>query len=89
MNAKQQRSIALGAANATPRCLARNRRGLPCQRPASSGRTRCHLHGGAFASGAPRGNKNRVVHGAYARDAQIRAAFIRGLFRTVRSMTER
>lgn len=28
------------------RCLAKTRRGTPCQKPAIRGRTRCQLHGG-------------------------------------------
>ncbi len=40
------------------RCLARTRRGTPCQGPAVRGRTRCRMHGGAKGSGAPSGPAN-------------------------------
>ncbi len=41
-----------------PRCLARTRKGTPCQRAVSKGRKRCHCHGGAKNSGAPVGERN-------------------------------
>src|ERR1700730_15606384 len=41
-----------------PRCLARTRRGTPCQSPAVAGKTRCRMHGGAAGSGAPKGRRN-------------------------------
>jgi hypothetical protein len=41
-----------------PRCLARTRRGTPCQSPAVAGKTRCRMHGGAAGSGAPKGKRN-------------------------------
>jgi hypothetical protein len=40
-----------------PRCGARTRAGVPCQRPPIRGRKRCRLHGG-LSPGAPRGVKN-------------------------------
>ena len=36
----------------SPRCGARTRLGTPCQGPATKGRRRCRLHGGAKGSGA-------------------------------------
>jgi hypothetical protein len=39
----------------TPRCGAKRRDGLPCQKPRAKGRRRCRLHGGAPSNGAPRG----------------------------------
>ena len=44
-----------------PRCLARTRRGTPCQSPAVAGKTRCRMHGGAAGSGAPKG---KLMNGA-------------------------
>ncbi len=42
----------------SPRCGAKTRSGTPCKSPAVRGKKRCRMHGGAFGSGAPRGNKN-------------------------------
>lgn len=54
----------------TPRCGAKRRDGLPCQKPKAKGRTRCRLHGGAPASGAPRGEANgRYSHGLLTAEA--------------------
>ena len=44
--------------NHAPRCMARTRRGTPCQCPATRGRARCRLHGGAVGSGGPKGERN-------------------------------
>jgi hypothetical protein len=58
-NTKEPESLRL-----TPRCGAKRRDGLPCQKPRSMGRNRCRLHGGAHGSGAPRGEANgRYSHG--------------------------
>ena len=38
------------------RCLAKTRRGTPCQKPALKGNARCQLHGGK--RGAPSGTRN-------------------------------
>jgi glucans biosynthesis protein len=42
------------------------------------------MHGGAKGSGAPRGNKNALKHGAYTREALERRAQIRGLLHEAR-----
>ncbi len=48
----------------TPRCGAKRRDGLHCQKPRARGRSRCRLHGGAPSSGAPKGEANgRYSHG--------------------------
>ena len=48
----------------TPRCGAKRRDGLPCQKPKAKGRTRCRLHGDAHGSGAPgREAYGRYTHG--------------------------
>ena len=57
-----------------PRCLARNRRGLPCMRPALKGKTRCNLRGGRStgprtAAGLARSRVARLCHGCYSREA--------------------
>ncbi len=50
--------------NQSPRCLAKNRQGMPCQAPAMVGKRRCRLHGGK-ATGAPKGSQNALKHGHY------------------------
>jgi len=52
----------------SPRCGARTRKGSACLSPAVSGKKRCRMHGGAAGSGAPKGNKNALKHGAYTRE---------------------
>jgi glucans biosynthesis protein len=52
-----------------PRCLAKTRKGTPCQSPAVRGKRRCRMHGGTNP-GAPRGNTNAWKHGAYAADTK-------------------
>lgn len=53
-----------------PRCGARTRAGTPCERPASHGKTRCRLHGGAAGSGAPPGERNGAYrHGRFTAEA--------------------
>ena len=53
-----------------PRCGARRRNGLPCQKPRAKGRNRRRLHGGAPGSGAPKGEANgRYSHGLLTADA--------------------
>ena len=46
------------------RCLARTRRGTPCQCPAMKGRRRCRIHGGAEGSGGPKGERNGEIGGS-------------------------
>ena len=88
MNPKMQRDMALAAANRSPRCLAHNRKGFPCRRPATRGLNRCHLHGGALGSGAPKGNRNRWVHGRYSRGSQRLSARICDLLKAARLLAE-
>ena len=54
--------------NQAPRCLAKNRRGTPCQAPAMVGKRRCRLHGGK-STGAPKGSQNALKHGRYTAEA--------------------
>lgn len=46
-----------------PACGAKTRAGTPCKNPAMPN-GRCKLHGGK-STGAPKGNKNALKHGAY------------------------
>jgi glucans biosynthesis protein len=71
---------------ASLRCGARTRSGAPCRAPAVSGKQRCRMHGGAKGSGAPRGNKNALKHGAYTGEALARRAQMRTLLREARKL---
>ena len=49
------------------RCLAKTRKGTPCQKPALRGRPRCQLHGAK--GGAPEGALNgNYKHGLYTKE---------------------
>jgi glucans biosynthesis protein len=50
------------------------------------GKARCRMHGGAKGSGAPRGNKNALKHGAYTGAALQRLAEMRELIREARKL---
>ena len=50
-------------------CGAKTRSGLPCKTPPVRGKKRCRMHGGAFGSGAPKGNQNARKHGLFTRQA--------------------
>ena len=52
-----------------PRCGAKTKLGTPCRAPAIRGKKRCRKHGGAYGSGAPKGNQNAVTHGLFTADA--------------------
>ena len=51
------------------RCGAKTRSGKPCRSPATNGKKRCRMHGGAEGSGAPKGNQNALKHGRYTKKA--------------------
>ncbi|WFU70548.1 HGGxSTG domain-containing protein [Bradyrhizobium sp. CB2312] len=53
----------------SPRCGARTRDGDACRAPASSGKSRCRMHGGGRRCGAPKGNQNARRHGGFTREA--------------------
>jgi hypothetical protein len=67
------------------RCLARTRRGTPCQSPAMKN-GRCRMDGGT-SPGAPKGNKNAYKHGHYTADAIARRRSIATLIRTGKKLT--
>lgn len=65
-----------------PRCGAKTRAGIPCQRPAMRGRTRCRLHGG-MSPGAPRGSKNgNYRDGSWTLEALEERRWLRSLVNT-------
>ena len=70
------------------RCGAKTRAGKLCMSPAVSGRKRCRMHGGAFGSGAPQGNKNAVKHGLYTGKAIKKRRQLRDLLRQSRALIQ-
>ena len=53
-----------------PICGARNPAGTPCTASPTHENGRCPHHGGFDLTGAPKGNRNAVIHGLYARRIQ-------------------
>lgn len=72
------------------RCGVRTRGGGTCERPAVPDRHRCIVHGGTAGHGAPKGNRNRLTHGARTRAAMAERkalnAMIREAWRMVREI---
>jgi hypothetical protein len=71
---------------ASLRCGARTRRGVACRAPAVSGKKRCRMHGGAKGSGAPKGNKNALKHGAFTKQALQSRTEFRGVIAEARKL---
>ncbi|MFM9898066.1 MAG: HGGxSTG domain-containing protein [Sphingorhabdus sp.] len=70
----------------SPRCGAKTRAGTPCLAPATRGRARCRMHGGAAGSGAPDGNRNALKHGVYTSEAIEWRKQINQLMRSSRAL---
>jgi len=87
MTAKHPRNT--GAMLSSPRCGAKTRSGEPCKSPAVRGKARCRMHGGAFGSGAPRGNQNARKHGLYTREALQERQSVQDLLRQSRILLKR
>jgi hypothetical protein len=68
--------------NRARRCLARNRKGLPCMAPALRGKERCRLHGG-HSTGAPSGNRNAWKTGARSAGTEEALRYLRAVERVV------
>ena len=73
---------------ASPRCGAKTRCGDACRRPAARGKKRCHMHGGAQGSGAPRANQNARKHGLFTGDAIAERRQIQALLGEARKLLE-
>ena len=84
MSGAHQRNT--GPMLASPRCGARTRSGALCNSPAVAEKKRCRMHGGAHGSGAPRGNKNALKHGAYTKLALQHREERRDLLREARKL---
>jgi hypothetical protein len=77
-----------GGMLSSPRCGARTRCGKACKSPAVSGKKRCRMHGGAFGSGAPRGNKNALKHGRFTRESLEERRRTYALIKTLRKSVD-
>ena len=72
-----------------PRCLARTRKGPPCQAPNVKGKKRCRMHGGAKGSGAPTGERNgNYRHGHYTKAAKANRRHMEKLIRSSRELMD-
>ena len=54
----------------------------PCRQAAVKGKHVCRMHGAS--GGAPKGNKNRIVHGCYTAEAKAELLAARMIFRAMR-----
>jgi hypothetical protein len=68
------------------RCGARTRSGKPCLQAAMPN-GRCRMHGGP-SPGAPKGNKNRWVHGRYSAESISRRRAVAALLGEVRALSQ-
>jgi hypothetical protein len=69
-------------------CGARRRDGSPCEARPASGKRRCHVHGGAPGSGAPKGNRNAFKTGAHTAASRARLKAMRDYVRASRSLMD-
>lgn len=68
-------------------CGARTRLGKPCRAPKVTGKNRCRMHGGAFGSGAPKGEQNgNYRHGRFTCEAISERRAARKVIQTSRKM---
>lgn len=77
----------LALANAAPRCHARRKfDGKSCCQAAVKGKTVCRMHGGK--AGAPKGNKNRLLHGLYAKDTLKESQKTRAMIKQFKAISD-
>lgn len=84
MSGPHQRNF--GPMMQSARCGAKTRAGTPCLAPATRGRARCRMHGGAAGSGAPKGNRNALKHGVYTTEAIDWRKHVNQLMRSSRAL---
>ena len=83
----QIRDNPLGAANNSPRCGAKTRRGTPCRCPIVSGCKRCRIHGAR--AGAPTGTRHGGYrHGLRTKEAMADRKALAALLRRSRELIE-
>lgn len=73
---------------ASPRCGARTRSGSACCAPATHGKARCRMHGGAEGSGAPRRNRNAWKHGLFTKSGRAEQKQVRDLLGEARKLLQ-
>jgi hypothetical protein len=72
------------------RCGAKTRSGAPCKSAPVTGRRRCRMHGGAYGSGAPKGERNgNYKHGRYTEEVQATRQWLREATKLVRKLNKR
>jgi glucans biosynthesis protein len=72
----------------SPVCSARLRTGGLCAARPAHGKRRCRSHGGAPGSGAPKGNRNALKHGAHTAASRARLKAIRDYVRASRTLMD-
>jgi glucans biosynthesis protein len=72
----------------SPRCGAKTRKQTLCLSPATHGKKRCRMHGGAKGSGAPKGNRNALKDGYTTREAKAERQEIRALIKLCREFID-
>lgn len=72
----------------SPRCGAKTRSSRSCMSPATRGKKRCRMHGGAPGSGAPKGNQNAVKHAFYTRAEIEQRKRLQALLRQARALVK-
>ena len=65
------------------RCLARTRKGTPCQSPCVRNKKRCRMHGAR--AGAPKGNTNNLKHGHYSAASKVSRKLVGAALRKMRN----
>jgi len=71
-----------------PVCGARLRTGGLCAARPAQGKRRCRSHGGARGSGAPKGNRNALKHGAHTAANRARLKAIRDYARASKTLMD-
>ncbi|MFM9843156.1 MAG: hypothetical protein ACKVOI_09345 [Dongiaceae bacterium] len=71
-----------------PVCGARLRGGGLCEARPPQGKRRCRCHGGARGSGAPKGNRNALKHGAYTAASRAHLKAIRDYARASKTLMD-
>lgn len=71
-----------------PACGARLRTGGLCAARPPRGKRRCRSHGGAPGSGAPKGNRNALKHGAYTAASKARRKAMRDYVRASQTLMD-
>jgi len=78
-----------GQLSQVARCGAKTRSGAPCKSAPGTGRKRCRMHGGAYGSGAPKGERNgNYKHGRYTEEVQATRQWLREATHMIRKLNK-